>query len=98
MKINKLRVNPDNPQIYTDEAKKELAQSILEFPKMMRLRPIVYDDKPGKNGKHLILGGNKRYLALQYSGYEEIPDEWVRSADSLTEEEKKRFLVKDKEN
>jgi len=41
------------------------------------------------------LGGNMRYNALKELGYTEIPDEWVKRAEDLTEEEKKQFIVKD---
>lgn len=55
---------------------------------MLELRPIVV----GKDG--MILGGNMRYRALQDLGWE-IKDEWVKVADKLTDEEKKRFIIED---
>ena len=36
-----------------------------------------------------------RLKALQELKYKEIPDEWVKRADELTEEEKKRFIIAD---
>ena len=57
---------------------------------MMKLRPLVYDPKT-----MIVLGGNKRLLAIQNLGLKEIPDEWVKSADELTEDEKKRFIIAD---
>ena len=42
-----------------------------------------------------ILGGNKRFLALQKLGYKEIPNDWIKSAEDLTEDEKKRLVVQD---
>ena len=56
---------------------------------MMHLRPIVVD------ASGVILGGNMRLRALQDLGYKEIPDEWVKRADDLTEEEKQRFIIAD---
>lgn len=89
MKLSGIKLNPNNPQIIKDDRFKELVKSISEFPKMMKLRPIIVDSK------NMILGGNKRYNALKELGYKEIPDEWVKCADELTEEEKKRFIIVD---
>jgi len=55
----------------------------------MALRPIVVD----KDG--LILGGNMRFKALQELKYKDIPDEWVKRADELTDDEKRRFIIED---
>lgn len=90
MKITELKINPRNPQKFTDEAIETLMKSIKTFPKMLTLRPIVYDPKT-----MYVLGGNKRLICLQKLGYKEIPDSWVKSADELTEDEKKRFTVQD---
>jgi hypothetical protein len=43
----------------------------------------------------IVLGGNMRLKALQELGFKEIPDNWVKQADKLTEDEKKQFIVKD---
>lgn len=88
MKLSKLKVNPDNPQKFDDLS--ALKRSIKEFPKMLELRPMVYDPETG-----YVLGGNKRLICLKELGYKEIPNEWVRSADTLTEDEKRRFVVQD---
>lgn len=88
MKISDLRLNPNNPQIFNDLSK--LENSIKEFPKMMKLRPLVYDP-----ANMQMLGGNKRLICLQNLGYKEIPDEWIKSADELTADEKKRFILAD---
>lgn len=88
MKITEIKVNPDNPQIFDDiEA---LKKSIKEFPKMMELRPMIYDPITT-----CVLGGNKRLTALIELGYKEIPDNWVKSADNLNDDEKKRFVIAD---
>ena len=36
-----------------------------------------------------------RYQALVALGYKQIPDTWVKVADQLNEEEKKRFIIED---
>jgi len=88
MKLSELKLNPNNPQKFDDLT--SLENSIKNFPKMMKLRPIIYDPET----RH-VLGGNKRLLCLQNLGYKEIPDDWVKSADELTEDEKKRFVIQD---
>lgn len=56
---------------------------------MMALRPIIIDaDK-------IILGGNMRFAALQKLGYEEVPEEWVKRAEDLTDDERRRFIIVD---
>ena len=89
MKLKDIRPNPDNPRIIRDEKFQKLKRSIEEFPKMMSLRPIVID------ADGVVLGGNMRLRALQDLGYKEVPDEWVRRAEELTEDEKRRFIIAD---
>ena len=89
MDINKLKVNPNNPRLIKDARFKKLVQSISDFPKMMELRPIIIDDN------NIILGGNMRYNALKELKYKDVPDEWIKRANELTEDEKKEFIIKD---
>jgi hypothetical protein len=89
MKLSDIKPNPNNPRIIRDERFAKLKNSIEQFPKMMHLRPIVVD------AAGVILGWNMRLRALQDLGYKEIPDEWVKRADDLTEEEKQRFIIAD---
>lgn len=89
MKLLDIKQNPDNPRIIKDESFEKLCNSIKEFPKMMKLRPIVVDMQ------NMVLGGNMRLKALQHLGFKEIPDEWVKRADELTEDEKRRFIIAD---
>lgn len=88
MILSDLKLNPKNPQKYKDLSK--LEKSIKEFPKMMELRPMVYEPET-----MFVLGGNKRLICLQKLGFKEIPDAWVRSAAELTEAEKQRFIIAD---
>jgi hypothetical protein len=89
MKLSKLKLNDKNPRTITESEFNKLKNSVKSFEKMMSLRPIVVDEK------NVILGGNQRYRALQALGYKEIPDEWVKQAKDLSEEEKKEFIIKD---
>jgi len=89
MKLADINPNPNNPRLIKDDRFKNLVKSIEEFPKMMSLRPIVVDNNM------VILGGNMRYKALQELKYKDIPDEWVKKASDLTEEEMRRFIIAD---
>jgi len=89
MKLNDIKSNPNNPRVIKDEKFEKLKKSIQEFPKMMKLRPMVI------NADSIVLGGNMRLKALKELGYKEIPDEWVKRADELTEDEQRRFIIVD---
>ena len=89
MKLKDIKANPNNPRVIRDDKFKKLRNSIESFPQMMALRPIVIDTD------NVILGGNMRFRALQDLGYKEVPDEWVKKADELTEEQKREFIIKD---
>lgn len=83
---SKITLNPDNPQVFTDDDIEELQQNIEKFKKGLWLRPIVVDEN------NMILGGNKRYLACKQLKMRQIP---IIYAHDLTEEEKKHFIILD---
>ena len=89
MKLKDIKPNPNNPRVIRDDKFEKLRNSIESFPQMMALRPIVVD------ADNVILGGNMRFRALQDLGYKEVPDDWVKKADELTEEQKREFIIKD---
>jgi DNA modification methylase len=89
MKLADIKSNPNNPRLIRDDKFRKLVKSIEEFPKMMALRPMVI------NADNIVLGGNMRLKALKELGYKDIPDEWVKRAEDLTEEEQRQFLIKD---
>ena len=89
MNIKYIKSNPNNPRIIKDERFEKLKKSIKEFPKMMALRPMVI------NEDDIVLGGNMRLKALKELGYTELPDEWVKRAEDLTDEEARRFIIAD---
>ena len=77
MKLELLKVNPNNPfPAKSDEAVIELADKINRDPDFLTARPIVYDS----SNDNLILGGNKRFAALQILEVKEVPDTWVFDA------------------
>jgi ParB-like chromosome segregation protein Spo0J len=89
MNIKDIKSNPNNPRIIKDERFEKLKKSIKEFPKMMALRPMVI------NEDNIVLGGNMRLKALKELGYTELPDEWIKRAEDLTDEEARRFIIAD---
>ena len=58
IKLADLRENPDNPRTITDEQLHKLMRSLVFFPSMLKLRPII------ASADNTILGGNMRYRAL----------------------------------
>jgi len=86
IKISKIKSNPENPRLIKDIKFRKLVKSIKEFPEMLKLRPIVVDEK------NIILGGNMRYKACIEAGLKEI---YVIQADDLSEDQKKEFIIKD---
>ena len=89
MFLKDLHLNESNPRQIKGEKFEKLKKSVKEFERMLELRPIVVDEN------NVILGGNMRYRALEALGYSEIPNEWVKRAEGLTEEQKREFLIKD---
>ena len=89
IKLSTIKSNPNNPRVIKDDKFAKLVNSIKEFPKMMELRPMVV------NADNIVLGGNMRLKALKEAGYTEVPEAWVKSAESLTEEEQRRFIIAD---
>ena len=41
LKINEVKLNPNNPRLIKDDKFKKLVQSVKDFPEMMEIRPIV---------------------------------------------------------
>jgi len=89
MKLSEIKANPNNPRVIKDDKFEKLKKSITEFPKMMELRPMVI------NADNIVLGGNMRLKALKDLGFKDIPDEWVKRAETLTDEEQRRFIIAD---
>jgi len=58
VKITQIKTNSANPRSITGDKFNRLVDSILVFPKMLELRPIVVD------GTMVALGGNQRKQAL----------------------------------
>lgn len=59
LKISQIKESVNNPREITSEKFMQLVRSILVFPKMQIIRPIVID------GKNEVIGGNMRLRALK---------------------------------
>jgi hypothetical protein len=86
VKINSIKLNPNNPRLIKDDKFAKLVQSIKDFPEMLEIRPIVVNDDM------IILGGNMRYKACKEAGLKEVP---IIKASGLSEEKQREFLIKD---
>jgi len=86
VKISDVKTNPKNPRLIKDEKFRKLVKSIIEFPQMLELRPIVVDEN------NIVLGGNMRLKALKEAGFKEVT---IVRANGLTEQQKDEFIVKD---
>ena len=89
--INKLKINPNNPRLIKDAGYKKLMKSLDNDPEIMTIRKIVVENYDN----WIIAAGTQRFRALKELGYKEIPEDWVTSAEHLTPEQIKRFIVID---
>lgn len=123
IKISQIKINEENPRTITSNKFQKLVDSILVFPEMLELRPVVIDNN------FTVLGGNMRVQAMKSIATMDIATitnrlqssksfndkaadeqskliegwrEWlseqtviVVNASSLTESQKKEFIVKD---
>lgn len=98
--ITKIKRNPENPRIITDDKFQKLVKSIKDFPKMLEMRPIVV------NTDMVVLGGNMRLKACKKAGLKKVPYMMFTEEMSLSmneangtiktyEEHCKEFVIKD---
>ena len=86
VKLSDIKLNPNNPRLIKDDKFKKLVQSIIDFPEMLKIRPIVV------NEDMIILGGNMRFKACKEAGLKEVP---IIKTSGLSEEKQREFLIKD---
>lgn len=123
VKLTQVALNERNPRTITEVKLLKLVESILVFPRMMELRPIVIDEA------FMALGGNMRLKALTqistmtaeqierhlgglpsfqkktageqaalldyWKKWLKAPQAHVVQESTLTEDEKKQFIIKD---
>jgi DNA modification methylase len=84
--IGSVKGNSRNPRFIRDEKFKKLVASLVEFPEMATLRPLVVDESM------TVLGGNMRLKAMQELKWKEVP---IVVAEGLTDAQKDEFIIKD---
>lgn len=84
--IEQVKLNEANPRLIKDNRFEQLVQSLIDFPDMLHVRPLVIDEH------HVVLGGNMRLHAALRLGYHEIP---VLQVTGWTDHQKREFLIKD---
>jgi len=84
--VHDITPSDKNPRNIQTRKFNQLIESVKNFPEMLKLRPLVVDEKG------VILGGNMRYRACLEAGHTKV---WVIQADELTEEQKSEFVIKD---
>lgn len=57
-KIDRIKLNPDNPRTISDERALKLQESVANFPAMLSIRGVVVD------AEGMCLGGNQRWTAI----------------------------------
>lgn len=88
IKLSQITENAGNPRTITEEKFKKLVKSLLVFPRMLSLRPIVVDSQMN------VLGGNMRTRALCHivsMTPENIKD--VLDADQRLTDSEKRLIA-----
>jgi len=84
--IDSIKISTSNPRTIKKDKLKKLMKSIMEFPEMMELRPIIVDEN------NIVLGGNMRLQACLNLKHKEVP---IVKVNDLTDEQKKEFVIKD---
>lgn len=84
--IKKIKKNPQNPRLIKDHKFYKLVESIKNFPEMLKIRPIVV------NEKMVVLGGNMRLRACQEAKLKEV---YIIQASELNEKQQEEFIIKD---
>jgi len=83
--VTDIKPNPSNPRLIKDDKFHKLVQSLIDFPEMAKVRPIVV------NQDMVILGGNMRFKAMKEAKWTEIPVEVV----DWDEAKQREFIIKD---
>jgi ParB-like chromosome segregation protein Spo0J len=86
VKLSDIKLNPNNPRLIKDDKFKKLVQSIIDFPEMLKIRPIVV------NEDMIILGGNMRFKACKELKHKEVS---IIKLSGLSAEKQREFLIKD---
>ena len=84
--IEQVKLHPQNPRLIKDNRFEQLVQSLIDFPDMLHVRPLIVDEN------FIVLGGNMRLHAALRLGYKELP---ILQVTGWTEAQKREFIIKD---
>lgn len=88
--LKKLKLNPKNPRIITEDSFKKLKDKILRNPNGLKAHKIVYKD-------NVIYAGNQRFRALRDIVKDnpnfKILDEWFLNATDWTDEQIREYII-----
>ncbi|QIX61848.1 hypothetical protein HER32_11915 [Hymenobacter sp. BT18] len=84
--IEQVSLHPQNPRLIKDNRFEQLVQSLIDFPDMLSVRPLVVDEN------FVVLGGNMRLHAAMRLSYHEVP---VLQVTGWSEALKREFMIKD---
>lgn len=88
--FDELRENENNPRVITETQLQKLTESLLVFPKMTAVRPIV------ANEGNVILGGNMRYRAfgrIKEMDVETLRNTIEKAASDISESEVEMLIA-----
>ena len=83
--ISQVSIDPHNPRTITKEKFQELKQSIIDFPEMQLVKPLIVADG-------LVIGGNMRLLAFKDLGYREVH---IIDVTTWTQAKRDEFMIRD---
>ena len=90
VKLTQVKINNENPRSITTDKFNKLVNSLLVFPKMLSIRPVVVDKQK------VALGGNMRLQALKEIAKMSVQDIAVRLteiADYATKTEAEKQII-----
>ena len=67
IKINKVKINPNNPRVIKDHKYKMLLNSVKESPAFMQINSLKLDED------FMLLAGNMRHRVCKELGWNEVP-------------------------
>ncbi|HAN37644.1 MAG TPA: hypothetical protein DCQ29_01975 [Chitinophagaceae bacterium] len=89
--LSLVSINPKNPRSIAPHDFDDLVKSLKHDPEIMTVNPLVVHSRKNM----MLLAGEQRYKALLELGYETIPSNWIIYGDTLTEEQREKFVLLD---
>lgn len=84
--VSELKLSKHNPRIIDTHKFEALKKSLIDFPQMLEIRPILVDHNM------TIIAGHMRYRACLEIGRDKV---FILKADDLTEQQANELMIKD---